>query len=144
MRGQPPGPSWEHFEHVADVGVRGRGPTRDAAFAQAALALTAVVSDPHRVAPRTPVRIRCRNPDVELLLVDWLNAVIYEMATRRMLFSHFDVQIQQGRLTATARGESVDRQRHRPRVEPKGATYTALRVAREADGRWLAQCVIDV
>lgn len=136
--------SWEHFEHVADVGVRGRGPTLADAFAGAALALTAVVTDPDRVRPQRAVAVHCTGEDPELLLTDWLNAIIYEMSTRRMLFSRFDVRIADGELAATARGEPVDRRRHQPRVEPKGATYTALRVAREPGGEWLAQCVIDV
>ena len=38
--------TWEHFPHEADIGVRGRGTSPDIAFAQAALGLTAVVTDP--------------------------------------------------------------------------------------------------
>lgn len=139
-----PAVSWEHFEHVADVGVRGRGSTMAAAFAGAARALTAVVTDLDAVRPVRTVRVHLDNADRELLLADWLNAVVYEMATRRMLFSRFDVRIVEGELDATLGGEPVDRARHQPRVEPKGATYTALRVAEQPDGRWLAQCVIDV
>ncbi len=75
---------WEHFAHGADIGVRGRGDTRDDAFAGAALASTAVVTDPERVAARLAVAIRCTAPDEEILLVAWLNAVIYEMATRHL------------------------------------------------------------
>lgn len=133
---------WEHFAHGADVGIRGRGPTREAAFAEAARALTAVVTDVDSVVPRFAVPIRCDAPDDELLLVAWLNAVIYEMATRRMVFGRFDVCIEDHRLVAAAWGEPVDVSRHQPAAEPKGATMTALRVAREA--AWLAQTVIDV
>ena len=135
---------WEHFAHGADIGIRGRGATRDEAFADAARALTAVVTDPDSVAPQRSVPIRCEAPDDELLLVAWLNAVIYEMATRRMLFGRFDVHIDSERLVATAWGERVDVSRHHPAVEPKGATMTALRVAYEPDSTWLAQTVIDV
>jgi len=134
---------WKHFHHQADVGVRGVGPTVEEAFAQAALAMTAVISDPQHVAADRMVAIRCAAPDLELLLADWLNALIYEMAVQRMLFSRFDVSIEGHRLRASAWGEPIDRRRHRPAVEVKGATYTALRVAQE-DGRWLAQCVVDV
>ena len=134
---------WEHFPHGADVGVRGLGRTREAAFAGAALALAAVVAEPDTIAPTTPVQIRAAAPDDELLLVDWLNALVFEMATREMLFSRFDVSIGDHDLAATAWGEPVDVARHRPAVEIKGATYTALRVARE-DGTWIAQCVVDV
>jgi tRNA nucleotidyltransferase (CCA-adding enzyme) len=61
-----------------------------------------------------------------------------------MLFGAFHVSIEEGRLTATAIGERVDPVRHEPAVEIKGATYTALRVERQSDGTWLAQCVVDV
>jgi tRNA nucleotidyltransferase (CCA-adding enzyme) len=135
---------WEHFPHEADVGVRGIGATREEAFAEAALALTAVVADPACVAPAQNIEIRCEAPDDELLLADWLNALIYEMATRRLLFGRFEVSLDGRRLQASAWGEPLSRERHRPAVEVKGATYTALSVARNADGRWIAQCVVDV
>jgi len=91
------------------------------------------------------VTIHCQAPDDELLLVEWLNALVYEMATRRMLFARFDVKITDVReLTATAWGEPIDVRRHHPAVEVKGATMTALRVARDPDGTWLAQTVLDV
>lgn len=135
---------WEHFAHEADIGVRGFGTTRDEAFAQAALALTAIITGPERVAALTAVDIACRAPDDELLLVDWLNALVYEMATRKLLFSRFDVHLQDHALTARAWGEPMDSARHRMAVEVKGATYTALRVAWEPSGEWIAQCVVDV
>lgn len=135
---------WEHFAHGADIGVRGIGPTREAAFEQAAMALTAVVTDPEGVRPVVPVRIVCEAPPDDLLFVDWLNALVYEMATRRMVFGRFVVAIEGGQLRATAWGEPVDRARHEPAVEIKGATYTSLRVERHAGGDWVAQCVVDV
>ncbi|HUW51290.1 MAG TPA: archease [Sulfuricella sp.] len=135
---------WEHFPHQADMGVRGIGPTLEAAFEQAALAMTAVVTDPGLVVPGEPVKIACEAPDKELLLVDWLNSLILEMATRHMLFSRFAVALDGGRLLATAWGEHVDVGRHQPAVEIKGATYTELEVSRTEDGSWIAQCIIDV
>ena len=135
---------WEHFAHGADVGIRGIGPTKEAAFEQIALALTGVITDLKSVRPEDAVTIACEAPSDDLLLVDWLNALVYEMATRRMLFSTFVVAIEESHLHATAWGELVDRVRHEPAVEVKGATYTALRVERLADGHWLVQCVVDV
>jgi len=135
---------WEHFHHEADVGVRGIGPTRADAFAQAATAMTAVVTDPESVIDRTPVAISCQAPEDALLLADWLNALILEMAVRHVLFRRFEVAIEDGRLEATAWGEAVDVARHQPAVELKGATYTALDVRQRPDGWWVAQCVVDV
>ncbi len=136
--------TWEHFAHGADIGVRGVGTTKSEAFEGAALALTAVLTDPDSVAVAASVEIHCEAADDEMLLVDWLNALIYEMATRDMLFGRFAVTITGNVLTATAWGEPVDRARHHPAVEAKGATYTALSLARRNDGMWVAQCVVDV
>jgi len=135
---------YEHFPHGADAGVRGIGPTKDAAFEQGALALTAIVADPSTVRPKVQVPIHCEAPADDVLFVDWLNALVYEMATRQMLFSAFVVSIDGGSLRGSAWGERVDRERHQPAVEVKGATFTALRVERLDDGHWLAQCVVDV
>jgi tRNA nucleotidyltransferase (CCA-adding enzyme) len=134
---------WEHFSHQADMGVRGFGATLAAAFEQAARAMTAVVTG-EAIAPSEAVAIRCEAPDDELLLVDWLNALILEMASRNMLFGRFAVAVVGHRLEATAWGEAVDPERHRPAVEIKGATYTELKVGRDESGRWMAQCVVDV
>src|SRR3989338_9694422 len=135
---------WEHFPHQADVGVRGLGATLEQAFEQAALALTAVITDPADVAAKEMLKLSCIAPDPELLLVDWLNVLIYEMVTRNMLFSRFEVHMEDGRLTAQAWGEALDVAHHHPAVEIKGATYTELKVAQQPGGGWLAQCVVDV
>lgn len=137
------GAGWAHFAHDADMGVRGFGPTPASAFEQAALAVTALItSEPVR--PLTTVTVRCAAPDLEVLLVDWLNALVYEMATRKMLFGRFRVQIRDHELEAQAWGEPVDVSRHACAVEVKGATFTALEVAADDDGQWHAQCVVDV
>jgi len=134
---------WEHFPHDADIGVRGFGATRAEAFEQAALAMTAVSTDPSLVEPRERVDIECSAADDEFLLADWLNTLVYEAAARGLLFSRFSVELEHQHLRASAWGERVDPARHHPAVEVKGATYTALRVAR-LDGEWVAQTVVDV
>jgi SHS2 domain-containing protein len=134
---------WEQFPHDADVGVRGWGKTPSEAFEQAALALTGIVTDAE-VRSRSFIEVRCEAPDIELLFVEWLNAIIYEMATRRMLFGRFAASIEGTRLKGSLWGEPVEVERHAPACEPKGATYTALRVAKEQNGLWSAACVVDV
>jgi len=135
---------WEHFDHGADIGVRGFGDHKAEAFAEAAKALTAVITDLDQVEPTTAVSISSEAPDDELLLAQWLNDLVYEMNTRRMLFSRFELRIVDQHLDATAWGEAWDPARHDLAVEVKGATYTALQVSQRDDGTWLAQCVVDV
>lgn len=140
----PTNMSWQHFHHGADIGIRGIASHKSTAFEQAALAMTAVITEPETIEPLVEVSIRCEAPDDEVLLVDWLNALIYAMATRKMLFSRFEVRIDTHELRAKAWGQALDRQRHHPAVEVKGATFTELKVAQLDNGDWLAQCVVDV
>ena len=136
--------AWETFAHASDVGVRGRGATLERAFENAALALTSVVTDPARVAARESVRIECEAPDLELLLVDWLNAIVYAMSARGMLFSRFRLELDGTRLSGEAWGEPLEAARHEPAAEVKAATLSGLEVSRGEGGTWTAQCVVDV
>jgi len=136
--------AWETFAHGADMGVRGYGASLSEAFANTAMALTSVVAEPALVRPRVRVEISCVAPDREILLLDWLNQLVSRMSADRLLFSRFEVEVEPERLSAVALGEPIDIARHQPAVEVKGATFTELEVALDPDGRWRAQCVVDV
>ena len=138
------GRDWEHFEHDADIGLRATASSREGLFEALAEALTALITDPENVRQAESVPIHCEAPDDALLLTDWLNALVYEMATRKMLFGDWRVSIHDHVLDAVARGEQVERARHQPVVEVKGATYTALSVNRDSSGTWHGQCIVDV
>ena len=135
---------WEHYEHGgAGIGVRGFGSTEGDAFEQAALALTAAVTDPGGVAARERVVIRCHAPTEDLLLAAWLDAVRRKMKSSRMLFSRFEVWLDGLRLTAHAWGEPVSPERHPLRLELKRPRPHTPRVARHGEG-WLAQAIMDL
>ena len=135
---------WEHLDHGADIGVRGYGDSLEDAFVQAALAMSSVVTDLDKIGPGESIAVECCAPELDLLLLDWLNEIVYQMATRNMLFGAFDLRIDDQHLFAQLHGEVVDREKHRPAVEIKGATFTELKVYRAENGEWVAQCVIDV
>ena len=134
---------YEHFNHQADIGIKGIGSTIDEAFEQAAMGMMAVICNPRTILPENEVNIFCTAPDEEFLLVDFLNAIIYEMAVRNILFGKFEVTVKGNCLEAKAWGEKSDPQKHQTAVEVKGATYTELEVKQES-GKWTAQCVVDV
>lgn len=140
---------FEHFEHGADIGVRGFGATAAEAFEGAAHALfTLLAEKPSSVRPTVEERMDIDAPGLEELLVAYLNELISLADTRHLVFGGFAVAIVGGgekpfHLSARARGEPFDPDRHEWTVQPKGATYTGLRVAREGN-RWIAQCVVDV
>jgi len=98
--------------------------------------LTAAVTDPDAIESRLIVEVTCEAPNRELLLVDWLNAIIYEMATRKLLFGCFRVTIDGNRMDGRMEGEAIDVERHAPAAEVKGATMSELEVKRQRDQRW--------
>jgi len=136
--------SWEHFEHKADIGVRGIGDTLPEAFTQAALAMSAVVTELEKIDNKECINIECEAPEDDLLFVDWLNEIIYAMATRNMLFCHFEVHIDNHHLRAEICGETANQKKHQPAVEIKGATFTELKVYQTVKDEWVAQTIVDV
>ena len=135
---------WEHYPHQADVGVRGMGATKAEAFEQAAMALASVVAELQTIEALEPLEVTCEAEDDEMLLVEWLSRLVYEMATRRMLFSRFDIFVGEKQLKARIWGEAIDAEKHNLAVEVKGVTYYDLAVLQMSDGSWVAQCVVDV
>jgi len=135
---------WEHFSHPSDIGIRGVAPAKEEAFAQAAMALTAVIADLEKVEPRQAVDIVCEEDDDEMLFIAWLSSLLYEMDARNMLFSRFEIEFVEGGLKAKVWGEPVNVAKHEPAVEVKAATYAGLQVGRDNEGNWVAQCIVDV
>jgi tRNA nucleotidyltransferase (CCA-adding enzyme) len=134
---------WEHFAHQADIGIKASADSLSRAFEEAALALTAIITEPAKVDAKEPVQIECSGESEELLFVNWLNAIIYEMDVRKMLFSRFKVTVENLKLSATMWGEKINQNKHSPAVEPKAVTYNQLSVKNE-NGKWIVQSVIDV
>lgn len=134
---------YETFEHEADIGIRGAGPSLEDAFAGAAAALYSVMVDLSSVDPRIEKQVSAEAGDPGQLLVEWLNALLAVSDIERLVFSRFQVRIEGPRLEGRAWGEPLDQAKHHPHVEVKGATYHMLDVA-EHGGEFIAQCVVDV
>ena len=135
---------YEFFEHTADLGLRIRAADLDTLFAGAARALfAAIVDNLDAVQPLHQVEVRLPADDREYLLFDWLKGLLYRFDTEHLLFSRFEVRVDEHGLTGTAWGEPLDRDRHELGHEVKAITYHGLRVEQTADG-WLAEVIVDI
>ena len=134
---------YETFEHEADIGIRGFGSSVEEAFENTAAAMYSVMVNIDRISPTEKRGLSVSAPDIELLLVEWLNALLALSDVERLVFKRFEVKIDGMTLSGTAWGEGLDHSRHEPKVEVKGATYHMLRIVNE-DSRYTAQCVVDV
>jgi len=135
---------FEIFEHTADVGLRMTAGTLDELFADAARGLVSLImTNPNELQPRVTVEIRLRGDELDLLLFDWLNELLYRFDTEHFLPGEIDVQVQVPHLKATVRGESLDPTRHQTEHEVKAITYHGLKVERRGD-KWLAEVIVDI
>jgi SHS2 domain-containing protein len=135
---------YETFDHTADLGLRVRADDLDALFADAARGLFSVlVANPASVRPVEELAFELQGDRRDDLLFDWLAELLYTFETRRVLLATFDVTVRDDGLTATARGEPIDRERHRLDMEVKAITYHGLKVEPDGAG-WLAEVIVDL
>ena len=138
------GSMYEFFEHTADLGLRVRAPTLDVLFPEAARALfAAIVEDPGTIAATVTRPVEIAGTDREYLLFDWLKELLYLFDAEHLLFSRFEVRLDEKGLKATVSGEPLDRARHELNHEVKAITYHGLKVEQTADG-WLAEVIVDI
>ena len=134
---------YETFEHEADIGIRGFGKSMEEAFENAAAAMYSVMVNIDRISPTEKRELSVTAPDYELLLVEWLNALLALSDIEHIVFKRFEVKIYGTSLSGIALGEGLDHSRHEPKVEVKGATYHMLSIVKK-DSHYTAQCVVDV
>jgi SHS2 domain-containing protein len=137
----------ETFDHTADVGLRVTADDLDDLFRTAAGGLFGYVvvnRDAVRAAEAEPVALRAES--TAELIVAWLNELIFRLETRHRLYAAFDVTVSpDGRgLSGTVGGEPIDRGRHVLDHEVKAVTRHGLDLRRGADGRWVAELILDI
>jgi SHS2 domain-containing protein len=138
---------YELLPHKADVIIRGIGGSFEEAFCEAAKAMFSVMVELADVKPIGEVKIEVRARNMEELLIAWLNELLSEASLSNVLFNRFEVKIEKENegfvLKGIAYGEKIDPEKHKLKTEVKGATYSGLKVAEE-NGKFIAQCVVDV
>lgn len=135
---------YEVFEHTADLGLRIRAADLNSLFADAGRGMFSVIAgDLAGISARDAHKFDLEGTEVDYLLFDWLNELLYAFESQRLLFVAFDVHVTKTGLQATVSGEPWDPARHRLEHEVKAITYHALRVVQQSDG-WLAEVILDI
>jgi SHS2 domain-containing protein len=135
---------YEVFEHTADLGIRIRADDLNALFVEAGHALFSVITqDTSAIRPIETVEFQIEAQEMDYLLVDWLNELLFAFESRGLLLTDFSVKIDGEHLQARAQGEPVDDARHRLEHEVKAITYHGLQVIRSDQG-WLAEVILDI
>jgi SHS2 domain-containing protein len=134
-------PKFRLIEHTADIGLTASGKTLDEAFANAAYGMFSIMAELRNVREHESRQVEVSSSDVESLLFDWLNSLLYYFDVEGLLFKRFDVNLHENSLEATCHGEKYDPARHRLKLGVKSATYHMLKVDRAANR---VQVIFDV
>ena len=133
---------FEFIEHTADVGLIAYGKTLAEAFANAAYGMFSIITEPDAVREVESRRVEVSEMDMEAMLFEWLNSLIYYFDVETLLFRSFDiVEFKEGHLRAICRGEKYDPSRHHLKTGVKSATYHLLEVDREKNQ---VQVIFDI
>ncbi|MCD6557437.1 MAG: archease [Candidatus Aenigmarchaeota archaeon] len=129
---------------TADRAFAAFGNTLEQAFANAALAMTEIITDTSKINKKMERKIHVEARDDKALLYDWLSEILFIFDTEHVVFGEFVVTITRADskwlLDAVARGE--DLARHEIRGEVKAITYHKMEI-KKTDGGYRVQVIVD-
>jgi SHS2 domain-containing protein len=135
---------FEIIDHTADIGIIAYGADIKQVFANAALGLFNLMADLDNLKEDTKREIELSAEDVEVLLVEWLNELIYISDVEHIIFKRFEInELSNTQLRATCFGEKIKPGQHRLKREIKAATYHMLRLNKE-NGSYKVQIIFDI
>lgn len=133
---------FELIEHKADMGLAAYGETLAEAFANAAFGMFSIIAELDGVKEVEARRLEISEDDMEGLLFEWLNSLLYYFDVEMLIFKRFDImELGEGHLVAECHGEKYDPSRHHLKTGIKSATYHMLEVDREKNR---IQVIFDV
>jgi len=144
MRGQAVGKAFEILDHTADTGILAHGADLKQVFANAALALTSLIVDLDQIETEAQRGIEISAEDEEILLVEWLNEIIYIFDVESMVFNRFDIEdLTLNHVRATCHGETIRAGKHVVKTGVKAATYHMLNIGKSSRG-YEARVILDI
>ena len=122
------------FEHTADIGLEAEGATLEAAFANAARGMFAIIVNDRPIEAREERMVTLPMvDDLDQLVVDWLSELLYLHDVEGLVFGDFTLTITD-ELRAVVRGEPYNRAKHGYGTEIKAVTYHLLNIKRTKKG----------
>lgn len=135
------------LDHTADLGIEVRASELDELFLDAAGGLCDSITDRESVEPRRERTFSARADALDLLLVGWLEDLLYHFDAGGELYSAGEASVEGHgscwSLQAKMRGETFDPARHPLKVQVKAITYHGLEVERDGES-WRARVIFDI
>lgn len=134
---------YEYFNTTADIGLKAYGETLTEAFENAGLAIFNIISDTDGIDAVREIEFEITSEDEVSLLYDYLEELLFYHETEFMLFSQFNVQIDENlTLKAKIKGEEINWDKHERKSEIKAITFHKMAI-RKDDGVCL-RAIVDL
>lgn len=121
---------YELIDHTADIGIKAYGDDLSEAFTHAAKGMFDIITDSSQIESKGEYQIEISSDDLEQLLVDWLDELLYLQGAENLVFGEFRVSVDEEKpeISATVLGEEFDTDKHKIGMEIKAVTYHMLEV----------------
>ena len=137
---------YELFDHTADIGVRAKGDEISTVFKNTALGMYEIIflNDTPKISSKGEYLIKLKCSDLEQLLVDWLDELLFIFSTEKIIFSEFNITIdpEDFSLDAKVSGEQVVEEVLLATREIKAVTYHMLEIKK--NDQWNTQVLFDI
>lgn len=140
------GGGYRFLDHMTDAVIEAYGETLEEAFENAAKGVNDTMVDLKTVRQDKEIKIIAKGHDLYSLLFDWLDKVMLLLVADGIVMSEFSVKIKQNNgysLEGVAKGEKLDLDRHRYKVEIKAVTYHEMQVTQEK-GKATVRFLLDL
>jgi SHS2 domain-containing protein len=126
---------FEIIDHTADVAIAAYGADKKNAFANAAVGMFSIMTDIDKVNETVIRDVEVTADEIKVLLVSWLNELLFICEVERILFKRFDIsELNETRIIAKCYGQKIDQKQHKIKTEIKAATYHMTQIEEKGDG----------
>ncbi len=137
-------PTYEFFDHRADIGIRARGKTFAQLCVGMARGLVELVAEDSHLEEHEARLVELSAPDAESLLFAWLKELLGWFSTDGFLPVRFQLaEATPTRLRGRVLGGRFDPARHTQGRGVKAITRHALVIRQDGDG-WTGEVIVDI
>jgi protein archease len=130
---------------LADIAFEAEAESASGLFRECALAVTDIMVDPKTLRNTVRREFSLKSPDLDRLLYDFMTELIIAKDVDSLLFGEFETSVSPDgtSLSAVAKGEPIDRERHHLRNDVKAVTMHLFGVKHQG-GTWKTTVVLDI
>jgi SHS2 domain-containing protein len=130
---------------TADVGFEAYGKSLNELFGNAALAMFEVMVNTKKIKLKVKREFKVKAEDLEGLLFQWLNELLFYYGAENLAFSKFEVKVDEKniKLKSKCLGEEIDPEKHEVKTEVKACTYHKM-IVEKINSMWKAQVILDI